>query len=99
MADGKCRAYFIANWTYSVSNTAMQSRLNLFFLFLLISFASGAAPNLLTEEDKAGGWKLLFDGKTTAGWRSFKKPSFPAHGWVVEDGWFHCLGKEGGDII
>jgi len=63
------------------------------------SVLSAALPNLLTEEDKAGGWKLLFDGKTTQGWRTFKKQTFPAHGWVVEDGWLHCLGKDGGDII
>jgi hypothetical protein len=45
------------------------------------------------------GWVALFDGKTTQGWRSFKKPGFPAQGWTVEEGWFHCLGKGGGDII
>src|SRR3954454_9129868 len=61
--------------------------------------ASDSTPNQITEEDKAGGWKLLFDGKTTKGWRSFKKESFPAKGWVAEDGWLHCLGKGGGDII
>ena len=33
-------------------------------------------PNLnrLTDAEKAAGWKLLFDGKTTAGWRNFRKP-------------------------
>src|SRR5947209_5110610 len=61
--------------------------------------AADKTPNQITEEDKAGGWKLLFDGQTTKGWRSFKKQSFPATGWVVEDGWLHCLGKKGGDII
>ena len=59
-----------------------------------------AAPNELTPSEKAEGWKLLFDGKTTAGWRSFKKQTFPEKGWVVEDG---CLKKvanvQGGDII
>src|SRR5687767_1254174 len=59
-----------------------------------------AAPIELTESEKAGGWKLLFDGKTTAGWRSFKKQTFPEKGWVVEEG---CLKKvanvQGGDII
>lgn len=44
-------------------------------------------------------WKVLFDGKTTAGWRSFKKPDFPAKGWVIENGWLHCLGQKDGDII
>ncbi len=61
--------------------------------------ASASSPNQLTEEDKAGGWKLLFDGHSTQGWRSFKKKSFPAHGWAAEDGWLHNLKKEGGDII
>ena len=42
---------------------------------------------------------MLFDGKTTAGWHSFKKKSFPEKGWQVEDGWLHCLGKGGGDVI
>jgi hypothetical protein len=41
----------------------------------------------------------LFDGQTTKGWHTFKKTTFPEHGWVVEDGWLHCLGKDGGDII
>lgn len=55
--------------------------------------------NQLTEEDKAGGWKLLFDGKTTKGWHNFKAKA-DSHGWDVKDGWLHCLGKEGGgDLI
>src|SRR5215831_7436794 len=49
--------------------------------------------------------RALFDGKTTAGWRGFKKPAFPAHGWVVEQGWLKHLAAKGedsqggGDII
>lgn len=68
---------------------------------LLAGAAAMAAPavNQLTDEEKAAGWKLLFAGKTTDGWRTFKKQSFPAIGWAVEDGWLHCLGKGGGDII
>src|SRR5438477_1367958 len=58
-----------------------------------------AAPNQITEEEKAAGWRLLFDGKTTEGWRTFKKSSFPAKGWSVEEGWLHGLAKGGGDII
>jgi hypothetical protein len=55
--------------------------------------------NQLTKEEEAGGWKMLFDGKATNGWRGFKKQAFPATGWVVEDGWLHCLGKNGGDLV
>ncbi len=51
------------------------------------------------DKEEAAGWKPLLDGKTTQGWRTFRKHSFPAQGWVVEDGWLHCLGKDGGDII
>ncbi len=49
--------------------------------------------------------RLLFDGKTTNGWRGFKKPAFPDHGWVVEDGWLKNVPAKGpgahggGDII
>jgi hypothetical protein len=55
--------------------------------------------NQLSAEEKANGWKLLFDGQTTQGWHSFNRDTFPAKGWVIEDGWLHCLGKEGGDIL
>ena len=47
--------------------------------------------------------RALFDGKTTSGWRGFKKSSFPDRGWVVQDGWLkHVAAKgqpSGGDII
>jgi hypothetical protein len=48
--------------------------------------------------------RALFDGKTTAGWRGFKKPAFPDKGWVVENGWLKHMAKgadsqSGGDII
>ena len=72
---------------------------SLALFFIALCSSSAATPNQLTAEEKAAGWKLLFDGKTTNGWRSFKKTSFPARGWVVEDGWLHCLGNGGGDII
>ena len=61
------------------------------------SMLSAAPANQLTTKEKAAGWKLLFDGKTTQGWRTFKKQTFPDKGWVVEDGWLHCLGKGGGN--
>ncbi len=69
-------------------------------LTLVAASALAAEPaNQLTKKEKAAGWKLLFDGATTHGWRSFKKPTFPAQGWSIEDGWLHCLGKHGGDIL
>ncbi|MEI6598506.1 MAG: DUF1080 domain-containing protein, partial [bacterium] len=61
--------------------------------------------NTLTDSEKAAGWVLLFDGKTSTGWRSSKGPDFPKEGWSVIDGMFHTVstgGKESaaaGDII
>jgi hypothetical protein len=49
--------------------------------------ASGVAdePNTLTDGEKRAGWKLLFDGKTTDGWRGYQMDTMPP-GWSVIDG-------------
>ncbi len=49
-----------------------------------------AGCNELTAAEKEAGWRLLFDGKSTAGWRGFQKSEFPTHGWVIEDGCLKC---------
>lgn len=62
--------------------------------------ASAPTPapiNTLTEQERADGWRLLFDGKTTAGWRGFKKTEMPA-GWQVVDGALTRV-AEAGDIV
>src|SRR5579863_9583195 len=69
------------------------------FVLLSARVLLAASPNQLSPEEKAAGWQLLFDGQTPQGWHSFKRNSFPAKGWLVEDGWFHCLGKDGGDVL
>ncbi len=55
---------------------------------LIVTQALGLAPrqdNTLTEEEKKAGWKLLFDGKTTDGWRGYKMEKIPP-GWQAVDG-------------
>lgn len=42
--------------------------------------------NTLTEREKTEGWKLLWDGKTTKGWRGAKLSDFPGEGWSIENG-------------
>lgn len=58
-----------------------------------------AGVNELTEAERAEGWRLLFDGQGIAGWRSFKKNTFPARGWVVEEGCLKHLARGGGGDI
>jgi len=63
------------------------------------------APNTLTDQEKADGWKLLWDGKTTAGWRSPKAAEFPSKSWTIENDEFRIVSsgngesQAGGDII
>lgn len=70
-------------------------------LGLATSLFADGAPNSLSDAEKAAGWKLLFDGQTTTGWRGYARTNFPAHGWVVEDGCLRDLGHHagGGDIV
>jgi cytochrome c len=44
-----------------------------------------AEPNSLTEAEKSAGWRLLFDGKTTEGWRGYNQQAIPP-GWKAIDG-------------
>ncbi|SVD28948.1 uncharacterized protein METZ01_LOCUS381802, partial [marine metagenome] len=43
-------------------------------------------PNTLSEEERVNGWRLLFDGETTHGWRGYNRETFPDTGWAVADG-------------
>lgn len=66
-----------------------------------------AQVNTLTSEEKKAGWKLLFDGKTSKGWRSAKASTFPTSpkGWVIKDGILTIQATDGsesqnaGDIV
>lgn len=62
--------------------------------------ADDAPLNQLTAEERAAGWRLLFDGASTRGWRGYRQEGFPRVGWSVQDG---CLKHQarggGGDIV
>lgn len=74
-------------------------------LSCVVSLASAQKANTLTPREKAEGWRLLFDGKTTAGWTSARGGGFPTTGWAVQDGTLTVTetgGEEsgnGGDIV
>jgi Domain of Unknown Function (DUF1080) len=53
------------------------------------SVALAQQPNQLTAAEISGGWKLLFDGKTSNGWHTYNKKTFgPAY--QVVDGTLFC---------
>lgn len=64
-----------------------------------------AIVNTVSERQAEEGWRLLWDGKTTEGWRSAKAEGFPEKGWSIESGQLIVAengGEEstnGGDII
>ena len=61
--------------------------------------------NELTPDEIDQGWRLLFDGESTEGWRGYNKKSFPEKGWEIEDNALKVIGSgtgeagNGGDII
>ena len=68
-------------------------------------FVVNTIPNLLSDYEIKNGWKLLFDGESTKGWRGAYKEGFPSSGWKVQDGEITVLSSEGhesangGDIV
>lgn len=64
------------------------------------------ALNTLTDAEKAGGWKLLFDGKTLNGWHTYRKKTV-GKAWQAVDGAIMLNTQkqagwqtdEGGDIV
>jgi hypothetical protein len=48
--------------------------------------AIAQAPKHSQRSEKARDWHLLFDGKTSTGWRGGHSSTFPATGWKVKDG-------------
>lgn len=74
---------------------------------VVASCSKSVGPNELTKEEKEAGWILLFDGKTSEGWRNYGKDTFPK-GWIItEDGTLMCKAsgrgeagsEDGGDIL
>jgi 3-keto-disaccharide hydrolase len=60
--------------------------------------------NNLDADEKAQGWRLLWDGKTSQGWHSAQGGAFPAQGWSLTNGELAVQPREegksgGGDIV
>lgn len=68
-------------------------------------FVVNMVPNDLSAQEKAEGYSLLWDGKTSKGWKGAYKPGFPERGWLINNGELSVQksnGAEstnGGDIV
>lgn len=47
---------------------------------------TGFSPNTLTAEEKAQGWRLLFNGRDFSGWRGVRSEAVPERLWSVKEG-------------
>ena len=88
----------------------MNFRILRMTLLCVIAFGSRVAlnaqyDNTLSAAEIHEGWKLLFDGHTTNGWRGAYMDAFPTKGWVVKDGELRgelsggMESSDGGDIV
>ncbi|GAB6122855.1 3-keto-disaccharide hydrolase [Dysgonomonas termitidis] len=53
--------------------------------------------NTISPKEAKEGWALLWDGKTTNGWRGAKISNFPQKGWVIDNGILKVLKSGGGE--
>ena len=54
------------------------------YYLLAVALAAGVIGCSSSSADP--GWRPLFDGRTSAGWRGFKLPGFPERGWTITEG-------------
>jgi hypothetical protein len=69
-----------------------------FAVLCIVPAARAAELNKLTPEEEQAGWKLLFDGQSTNGWRNYKKETV-SPGWKIVDGALTRAEQGAGDII
>jgi hypothetical protein len=68
-------------------------------------FVVNLIPNTLTDAEKRNGISLLWDAKSTQGWRGAYKEKFPGKGWEIKEGNLNVLASNGaestngGDIV
>ncbi|RPE00167.1 DUF1080 domain-containing protein [Aureibaculum marinum] len=116
LIDDKTASGFIGLQVHSINNNQKEgteiSWKNIRILTDSLSYYSKEisippiiTKNQLTIDEKKNGWKLLWDGETTKGWRGAKLESFPEKGWEIKDGILTVLSsggeeaRNGGDIV
>lgn len=60
-------------------------------------YVANLIPNSLNGYEVQDGWKLLFDGRSSEGWKGAYKKTFPEKGWEIKDGVIKVLASAGGE--
>lgn len=84
--DSRVASGFIGLQVHGIGNDKSKEGTQVRWRNLRIQEKKSEADNTLSDIEKAAGWKLLWDGKSTEGWRSAKGPDFPKAGWTVDNG-------------
>ncbi len=108
LIDEKTKSGFICLQVHSIKpdmqdNTNIEWK-NINIITDSVSKYSKATPippintkNKLTIDEEKNGWKLLWDGETTNGWRGAKLDAFPKKGWEIKNGELTVLASGGGE--
>jgi len=105
LTDGVTRSGFIGFQVHQAKEAGLVVKWRDVRLKELAPVKTGLAPNTLTDAERAEGWQLLWDGRTTWGWRSAKSQEFPKEGWEIKDGVLSVVetggaeSRAGGDIV
>lgn len=105
LKDGLTPRGFIALQVHGIKQDTTRAGTQVRWRNLLLTeLPAGAAPpapaaNTLTAAEKAAGWRLLWDGRTSDGWRSAKAETFPAKGWTIQDGLLSVVDSGGAEAI
>jgi len=103
--DSMTPSGFIALQVHGIGNNKEVDGSQVRWRNLKIQEVEQSPDQALTDEEKAAGWAMLWDGKTSTGWKSATRPEFPTGGWKMADGILSINetgGKESaaaGDII
>jgi hypothetical protein len=105
LTDGMARAGFIGFQVHQAKEAGLAVKWRNIRLKELPPVPTGLTPNTLTDKERAAGWRLLWDGHTSWGWRSAKGKEFPKQGWETKDGVLSVVetggaeSRAGGDIV
>ena len=105
VTDGLARSGFVGFQVHESKEAGLAVKWRNIRIRELPRAATGLVPNTLTELERSQGFELLFDGRSTWGWRGAREKEFPKGGWEIQDGELSVLesggaeSRNGGDIV